>query len=144
MAMVEGPILEELRTIYREVAAEVESFSPACVASGRCCRFKEYGHDLFVTDLELDELFRLHGPPAEVPSDRCPYQIGLLCGARMGRPLACRLFFCDPRWQERMGALAERLHGRLKELHQRHQVRYRYGELLAMLRARAESSQATA
>ena len=39
--------------LYADVAAEVEARRPVCVVSGRCCRFEEYGHRLFVTTMEL-------------------------------------------------------------------------------------------
>ena len=38
--------------LYREVDAAVAAAGPVCVASGRCCRFKEYGHVLFLSNLE--------------------------------------------------------------------------------------------
>ena len=39
--------------IYTELDREVARRRPLCVVSGRCCRFEEYGHRLFVTTLEL-------------------------------------------------------------------------------------------
>jgi hypothetical protein len=40
-----------VRELYREVDAAVAAAGPVCVASGRCCRFKEYGHVLFLSIL---------------------------------------------------------------------------------------------
>ena len=40
--------------LYAEVDREVRAAGPVCVASGRCCRFKEYGHTLFLSNLEAD------------------------------------------------------------------------------------------
>ncbi|MFO0846380.1 MAG: hypothetical protein U0797_29100 [Gemmataceae bacterium] len=42
--------------LYREVDRDVTAAGPVCVASGKCCRFKEYGHTLFVSQLEADVL----------------------------------------------------------------------------------------
>ena len=38
--------------MYREADAVVADAGPVCVASGRCCRFKEYGQGLFLSNLE--------------------------------------------------------------------------------------------
>src|SRR4051794_33726528 len=61
----EGAMSEELRRrvleLYREADREVAAAGPVCVASGRCCRFKEYGHVLYLSNLEADVL--LHGAP---------------------------------------------------------------------------------
>ena len=81
---VRGQVLE----LYREVDEAVAAAGPVCVASGRCCRFKEYGHVLFLSNLEADVLLAegsplgaagdtgllpfsegkpLHGPPSTPP-----------------------------------------------------------------------------
>src|SRR5689334_5951867 len=87
--------------IYREVDAEVKAAGPVCIASGRCCRFKEYGHVLFLSNLEAEVL--LDGAPPYSPpvsSDFCPFQKENLCTAREPRPLGCRIYYCDPTYQE--------------------------------------------
>src|SRR5271156_3139279 len=63
--------------IYREVDAAVAAAGPVCVASGRCCRFKEYGHVLFLSNLEAAVLLA-SAPPYEQPvtADFCPFQKG--------------------------------------------------------------------
>ena len=57
-----GRVLE----IYREVDAEVHAAGPVCVASGRCCRFKEQGHVLYISNLEAEVLLSA-APPYEKP-----------------------------------------------------------------------------
>ena len=42
--------------LYAEADAAVAAAGPRCDASGRCCRFKEYGHTLFISNLEADVL----------------------------------------------------------------------------------------
>jgi Fe-S-cluster containining protein len=42
----------ELESVYAYTAAAIESRSPACWASGRCCSFEAAGHRLYVTGLE--------------------------------------------------------------------------------------------
>src|SRR5215467_4173879 len=92
---------EELRRcileLYEEVDRRVRAAGPVCVASGRCCRFKEWGHVLFLSNLEADVL--LDGAPAydrPVSASFCPFQKENLCTARQPRPLGCRVYFCDP------------------------------------------------
>ncbi len=60
-----GEVREVVEGIYREVAEAVSERKPRCEASGRCCRFEEYGHRLYVTTMELavflDDLERDRG-----------------------------------------------------------------------------------
>jgi Fe-S-cluster containining protein len=39
--------------VYAELQAEIDRRKPRCDASGRCCRFEEFGHRLYVTTIEL-------------------------------------------------------------------------------------------
>src|SRR5262249_39871108 len=77
---------EELRRrvleLYEEADRAVAAPGPVCVASGRCCRFKEYGHVLFLSNLEADVLLA-QAPPYEAPvtADFCPFQKQNLCTA---------------------------------------------------------------
>src|SRR5437762_2532036 len=85
---------DEVRALYARPDASVAADGPRCDASGRCCRFAEYGHTLFVSQLEADVLLSaapsFDGP---VSADRCPFQVGNLCTAREPRPLGCRVYF---------------------------------------------------
>jgi hypothetical protein len=122
--------------LYREVDRDVAAAGPVCVASGRCCRFKEFGHVLFLSNLEADVL--LHdAPPYEVDAvtpDFCPFQKGNLCTAREPRPLACRVYYCDPNYQETGNAISEKYLHKLKELAETHGVAWRYAPLHVFLR----------
>jgi hypothetical protein len=131
---------EELRrevlALYRDVDQAVAAAGPVCVASGRCCRFKEYGHTLFLSNLEADVLLA-GAPPYEAPvsSDFCPFQKGNLCTAREPRPLGCRVYYCDPGYQETGQAISETFIRRLKELAHRHGVDWHYAPLHHFLNA---------
>lgn len=109
---------QRLRLLYAELDAAVLAAKPLCVVSGRCCRFEEYGHTLFVSNLEARELSRAQWP-AENQLERatCPFQVGNLCTARQFRPLGCRLYYCDPLYAERQVELGELFLKRLKALH---------------------------
>ena len=131
---------EELRrevlALYQEVDRAVAAAGPVCVASGRCCRFKEYGHVLFLSNLEADLL--LAGAPAyerPVSPDFCPFQKGNLCTAREPRPLGCRVYYCDPSYQESAHRLTETYLRRLKELAVAHGVAWQYAPLHEFLNA---------
>jgi Fe-S-cluster containining protein len=116
--------------LYQEVDRAVAAAGPVCVASGRCCRFKEYGHTLFVSSLEADVLLRA-APPYEQPvtAEFCPFQKDNLCTAREPRPLGCRVYYCDPHYQETGNALTEKYLRRLKELAEVYDIPWRYAPL---------------
>ncbi len=116
--------------LYAEVDRAVAAEGPVCVASGRCCRFKEYGHTLFLSGLEAEVL--LHdAPPYERPvtPDFCPFQKGNLCTAREPRPLGCRVYYCDPNYQEAGRRISETYLRRLKDLADAEGVPWNYAPL---------------
>jgi hypothetical protein len=131
---------EELRRrvleLYREVDADVAAAGPVCVASGRCCRFKEYGHTLFISNLEADVLLAA-APPYDRPvsADFCPFQKGNLCTAREPRPLGCRVYYCDPAYQDTGTRISEEYLRRLKRLADEHGVEWHYAPLHYFLNA---------
>ena len=116
--------------LYREVDREVAAAGPLCVASGRCCRFKEHGHVLFVSNLEAEVL--LADAPAytaPVSADFCPFQKENLCTAREPRPLGCRVYYCDPAYQETGNQITEKYLQKLKELAQANDEPWHYAPL---------------
>src|ERR1700716_296572 len=116
--------------LYKAVDGEVAAAGPVCVASGRCCRFKEYGHVLFLSSLEADVLLA-SAPPYEQPVSRdfCPFQKDNLCTAREPRPLGCRVYYCDPAYQETGNRITETFLNRLKELAREHGLEWHYAPL---------------
>jgi len=116
--------------LYREVDAAVSAAGPVCIASGRCCRFKEYGHVLYLSNLEAEVLLAA-APPYEQPvsSDFCPFQKDNLCTAREPRPLGCRVYYCDPAYQESGNNITETFLARLKDLAAEEGVSWRYAPL---------------
>jgi hypothetical protein len=133
MAVNEG-VRNQVLSLYREVDAEVRAAGPVCVASGRCCRFKEYGHTLFLSNLEADVLLGA-APPFDTPvsADFCPFQKNNLCTAREPRPLGCRVYYCDPQYQETGTQITETYLRRLKELAEEYQVPWQYAPLHVFL-----------
>jgi Fe-S-cluster containining protein len=131
-----GELRRAVLQLYAEVDREVAAAGPVCVASGRCCRFKEYGHTLFLSQLEADVLLA-EAPPHDagsVTADFCPFQKGNLCTAREPRPLGCRVYYCDQNYQETGQAISEKYLRRLKELAEEHGAGWRYAPLHVFLK----------
>ncbi len=124
----------DLREILAWADREVSKHSPKCEASGKCCRFKEYGHRLYLSHMEAKLL--LKGAPAHaIPADEngCPFQIEGLCTRREERPLGCRVYFCDPTFSGSMEQIMEEGIRRLKALADHHETGWDYASLHAFL-----------
>lgn len=131
-AAIRSPLLSTIDDCYRRFEVERALRKPSCSQSGKCCRFEEYGHRLFVTTLEMARFWQHVAPTQEaLPSwngSGCPYQVDRLCLVHPARPFGCRAYFCDPsstRWQNDQ---YERFHGEIRELHHRADVPYLYVE----------------
>lgn len=119
-----GPSLADeargpLMVLYAELDAAVAELGPRCALSGRCCRFEEYGHTLFLSAPEAAVLVA-DAPPPSRPLDAgqtCPWQDAAgRCTARGARPLGCRVYFCDPDYEGHAPELTERFLAALKAI----------------------------
>lgn len=113
--------LSALGTLYDEVDAEIARHAPVCRLSARCCRFREYGHDLFVSGLEHEYWLRADEPAVSAedwrPGENCPWQSASgMCHARKGRPLGCRVYYCDPAFESVMPDITEAAISRIKRI----------------------------
>ena len=127
-------VRRRVMAIYADADRAVAAAGPKCEASGRCCRFGEYGHTLFVSQLEAEVLLASAPPYAKpVSRDFCPFQKDNLCTAREPRPLGCRVYFCDPSYQETGNAITETHLRRLKELADELGLPWRYAPLHVFL-----------
>jgi len=107
-----------LDAIYAAVDHDVAARGPRCELSGRCCRFDEFGHRLFLTRLEADRLLAQGLPVGTaVEPGLCPFQQHLLCTARDRRPLGCRVYFCDPAYEGQAELLSEKYLAAIRRLH---------------------------
>src|SRR5437762_12190928 len=93
-------VRDAIADLYRDVQREVDQARPRCDVSGRCCRFEEFGHRLFVTTIELAAFwYELEMAGRSTTAERawdgtgCPYQTAGLCGVHAIRPFGCRIFF---------------------------------------------------
>lgn len=124
------PLELAIMQIYAEADAEVRLAGPVCLSSGKCCRFKEYDHTLFVSSLEAAVLLK-YAPAYETPTNKgfCPFQKENLCTAREPRPLGCRIYFCDTAYQDKMLELSEKFTRKLKDLADEKQLPWHYAPL---------------
>ncbi|HXE54292.1 MAG TPA: hypothetical protein VN541_14810 [Tepidisphaeraceae bacterium] len=116
--------------LYEKVQHEIDARRPVCVVSGRCCRFEEYGHRLYVTTIELASFLAKLDRVAD-PSwngQGCPFQQNKLCTVHAIRPFGCRMFFCDATSTDWQNKMYEHFHAELKRLHEEHDVPYAYIE----------------
>jgi Fe-S-cluster containining protein len=119
--------------VYADLANEIARRRPICEMSGRCCRFEEYGHRLYVTTMELaaflhDARFPISDVMTTWNGFGCPFQTGKLCGVHAIRPFGCRIFFCDPTAAQWQNDRYEHFHATLKRLHDTLAVPYFYLE----------------
>ena len=125
-----GTLRERVLGVYAEVDAAVAAAAPRCVASGKCCRFAEYGHTLFLSRFEADILLEA-APKYATPVGReaCPFQVNGLCTTRDPRPLGCRIYFCDEAYTETGNAITEAAVAKLKRLADEFDAPWEYAPL---------------
>jgi Fe-S-cluster containining protein len=123
--------LADVDLLFEELDYEVADLGARCWLSGDCCDFDAAGHRLFTSEVEARRFAKgvdLTGwDPA---SRRCPAWKDRRCTAREHRPLACRTYFCDPRFADRVHELTERYVTRLKWLHAKHGLAWDYRDFL--------------
>lgn len=124
--------------VYARADAAVAAAGPRCDASGRCCRFAEYDHTLFISHFEAEILLETAPRYSQpVSADGCPFQVEGLCTARASRPLGCRIYFCDPSYQLRMTEITEDALARLKAIADSHGTGWQYAPLHHFLNSAA-------
>jgi Fe-S-cluster containining protein len=129
-------VAESVERLYAELQLDIDARKPLCIVSGRCCKFDEYGHRLYVTTLELATFMRRREGASILESTdpgSCPFQANKLCGVHGIRPFGCRMFFCDATATDWQQAAYERYHAKLKQLHEDLAVPYAYVEWRAAL-----------
>lgn len=134
-AAASARIIDATTGLYSEADQRIRQIAPICELSGRCCRFDDYGHRLYVTTAEL-ATFVAMARKTPVPTtltqridgSGCRFQQGKLCMVHQLRPMGCRMFYCDPRTQQPLQTLFEEYHQKLKRLHEEMDVPYCYLE----------------
>jgi Fe-S-cluster containining protein len=137
-----GTFRAEFASLCEELDAEIRRLGPVCDLSGRCCRFRDYDHTLFLSAPEA-ALLVADAPPPSRPLDdgaTCPWQDrDGRCTARSARPLGCRLYYCDPAYRDQGPRLAEEFTRRLKSLVDRLGLPWDYAPLHRHLREAVEA-----
>jgi Fe-S-cluster containining protein len=128
-ASTRAEVHSAISALYDDLQKQIDIRRPKCILSGRCCRFEEFGHRLYVTTIELATfLYELNAPIPPAKAGGCPFQINNLCSVHQIRPFACRLFFCDSTSTEWQHEQYQAFHGRLRQLHDLLGVPYFYLE----------------
>lgn len=124
--------LKDLERLYADLEAELPRFQFTCAASGRCCDFDTFGHRLYASTLEAEHFFRCSPEERQNDDERqCPaWGSDKLCHAREGRMLGCRTYFCGPYPVQPPDDIYERYHRRLKAIHDRHGIPFRYQDII--------------
>jgi len=128
-------LAERMAGFYDEVDAAIANRNPVCTNRGLCCNFDVFGHDLFVTTVELAFFLRGQGPEwrPNTMERRCPWQVDGRCTAREHRPMGCRVFFCDEQSRPWQAEEYEKHLAALKAIGEAQGVEYRYVEWLSAL-----------
>lgn len=128
--------MTEVRELFESLDEQVGEHTPVCSNRGSCCKFESFGHDLFVTSVELAYFLGCSDDELAAPADRsfCPYQQGGQCVARVQRPVGCRIYFCEDRSQHWQGELTESTLRRLAEIGEKFKLEYAYLEWTVALR----------
>jgi len=120
-------VAQAIDALYAHLQDVIDLRGPRCDASGRCCRFEEFGHRLFVTTMEL-AVFAHQVQSIERVSQGCAYQVDGLCSVHSIRPFGCRMFYCDPSATDWQREQYEYFHAKLRRLHDEFQLPYFYVE----------------
>ncbi len=136
----DAAFMSEVAKYFESLDKTVASHTPVCNNSGACCKFETYGHDLFVTSVELAYFLGHTEGELLAPVDRsfCPYQQGGSCVTRVQRPVGCRIYFCEERSQHWQGDLTESALGELAKIGEKFKLQYAYLEWTTALRKLAD------
>jgi Fe-S-cluster containining protein len=127
--------LQAILDVYEDLDRASGGEKTLCMGGGACCRFDLFDHRLYATLGELALLKRARMvDPSRMARNRCPYQQGPRCLARLNRPLGCRVFFCRENPDIRDNDVYETYHRRIRRLHERYDVPYVYVELISALK----------
>ena len=164
-------LLAELDAFFGQLDQRIADHQPVCRNLGVCCKFGAFGHKLYVTTLELayfrarhaDRLQEQNAPSTQDhqgaagfslrdsnagegafgAEQSCPFQQNGLCTTREGRPLGCRVFFCESADEDWQSELTEWALARLREMHEHFDVPYAYTEWLTALAGITDSADET-
>jgi len=126
---MDDEVARALERLYAEVDDALKHRGWTCRACGACCRFVEYGHELFCSQLEADYLVGDDAPAGAIVAGVCAFLDAGRCTRRDRRTLACRIHHCETASEGEMQAVSEAFIARLKDLHTRFGMPWRYARL---------------
>jgi hypothetical protein len=131
------PLLSErLRELYTRLDRALAREDVSCRGCGECCHLERFGHQAWLTNLELAYLLECHPRTFSTSTSSagvCPYLDGERCAAREGRTVSCRVFHCDGADDDTLAALYEKTLTAIRALAAQFDVVLEYGELLSSL-----------
>ncbi|UCD28662.1 MAG: hypothetical protein JSV03_16535 [Planctomycetota bacterium] len=134
-------LISVIQKLYAEIDSRIAEQKATCRACGKCCHFANFEHRLYVTALEAVYYLAQGNSPPSVAADTCPHLIDGKCDARVRRPFACRIFYCDPEHHDWQGPLSEEYNARLRTLHTEFNIPYIYTDWMILLRALSPNQQ---
>jgi uncharacterized protein len=129
--------LAAVEQLYQIIDQHLSGAESDCSVCGRCCRFDQFDHRLYVTTLEM--LYLVHGieklnlTVPKISDSRCPFQKDNQCTLRTLRPSGCRIFFCRGLDKNYQHELTEEILRQLRRFHMDFNAVYYYADLLDWL-----------
>lgn len=130
---------QALAVLWETIETELADGGSSCRSCGQCCDFPRRDHVLFASKLELDVCLawsREHlAIPEHLARERlaaglCPFFENHVCGIHAARPIACRVFFCDPATTDRLERLSQVAHRAVRNISKGHGELWWYGPAL--------------
>ncbi|MBN1341390.1 MAG: YkgJ family cysteine cluster protein [Phycisphaerae bacterium] len=124
-------IIEAVGDLLSRAEHDIAKHGILCQQCGRCCRFGEYGHRMFVTPLELAYLLaKVENVTSQAGTftQNCIFQGGSSCTIYPHRLLCCRIFLCKLDGKGVVFSPGEKWHRALVELHETLCIPYYYVE----------------
>ncbi len=137
MTTQNAQLLNEIAVLYDWLDRQTRRYYKPeilCSACGKCCNFKQFDHQLFVTppeliylaaNLESKQLMKMSG-------DTCPYNNSGKCTVYDYRFSGCRIFCCraDKDFQSNLSEAAIK---KLKSICEKFAIPYKYTDLKTAL-----------
>jgi hypothetical protein len=125
-------VRNEIKNLYETLDAQLFNLEATCHACGDCCDLPRFGHELWLSNLELAYLLDSQEPEPCSIVGVCPYRLEGKCSARVGRALGCRVFHCDLDATS-MESITEAYLEKMKKIATAHGLTIEYGELISSL-----------
>lgn len=127
-------IYSDLELLYKQLEEELVQINPGCNTCGSCCNFSTFDHILYTSSIETGFITRnVEVPDFKISDNICPFLKSNQCSIRDFRTLGCRIFYCNPRYQEISHVLYEKYYCRIKKLSIKHRIPWKYQPFLKHL-----------